>query len=93
MPREPVDLEEVKSLVKGARRAGLIRPSARQLRRERLEEIEDFMEEPGSLCPVCDHRTRMPASRVITRGKFYGRIYWTCEGCGAEHTGEGSLIK
>jgi len=93
MPREPVDLEEVKSLVKGARKAGLIRPSARQLRRERLEEMEDFMEEPGSLCPVCDHRTRMPASRVITRGKFYGRTYWTCEGCGAEHLGQGSLIK
>ena len=91
MPREPVDLEEVKCLVKGARRAGLIRPSARQLRRERMEEMEGL--EPDRVCPVCDHRTRMPASRVITRGKFYGRTYWTCEGCGAEHTGEGSLIK
>ena len=91
MPREPVDLEEVKSLVKGARRAGLIRPSARQLRRERMEEMEGL--EPDRVCPVCDHRTRMPASRVITRGKFYGCIYWTCEGCGAEHLGQGSLIK
>jgi len=91
MPREPVDLEEVKSLVKGARRAGLIRPSARQLRRERMEEMEGL--EPDRVCPVCDHRTRMPASRVITRGKFYGRTYWTCEGCGAEHLGQGSLIK
>jgi len=91
MPREPVDLEEVKSLVKGARRAGLIRPSARQLRRERMEEMEGL--EPDRVCPVCDHRTRMPASRVITRGKFYGCIYWTCEGCGAEHMGQGSLIK
>ena len=91
MPREPVDLEEVKSLVKGARRAGLIRPSARQLRRERMEEMEGL--EPDRVCPVCDHRTRMPASRVVTRGKFYGCIYWTCEGCGAEHLGQGSLIK
>jgi len=91
MPREPVDLEEVKSLVKGARRAGLIRPSARQLRRERMEEMEGL--EPDRVCPVCDHRTRMPASRVITRGKFYGCIYWMCEGCGAEHLGQGSLIK
>ena len=91
MPREPVDLEEVKSLVKGARRAVLIRPSARQLRRERMEEMEGL--EPDRVCPVCDHRTRMPASRVITRGKFYGCIYWTCEGCGAEHLGQGSLIK
>lgn len=91
MPREPVDLEEVKSLVKGARRAGLIRPSARQLRRERMEEMEGL--EPDRVCPVCDHRTRMPASRVVARGKFYGCIYWTCEGCGAEHLGQGSLIK
>ena len=95
------DKVEGSRLVGEARRAGLIKPSPRQLYRERrlrqlaelaaLEDAEDT--EPWRLCPVCDHRTRLPDTRLVTRGKLYGCTFWTCAKCGAEHLGEGSLIK
>ena len=93
------DKVEGSRLVGEARRAGLIKPSAQQLCRERRlrqeAELEEAAEgiEPPRICPVCDHRTRYPRTRLVMRGKLYGCTPWTCEKCGAEHMGEGSLIK
>jgi hypothetical protein len=86
-PLDSVDFIEAKNLVSRAIEAGLIKPAP-----EDFEDARCFVD-PLRICPVCDHRTRLPVAREIRRGRFYGCIYWTCEKCGAEHLGEGSLIK
>ena len=86
-PLDSVDFMEAKNLVSRAIEAGLIKPAP-----EDLEDAYCFVD-PLRVCPVCDHMTRLPVMRRITRGKLYGCVYWTCGKCGAEHLGAGSLIK